>query len=95
LPIDASGVLPSGEAFTGLAQLTPLIAKNPAYPKCLATKLYTYALGRGIVTDPTQMDGVSLSAMSDAFVKGGLKFQDLVGGVITSAPFLNRRGEGG
>ena len=95
LPIDASGTLPSGESFNGLAQLTPLIAKNPAFPKCLATKLYTYALGRGIVSDPTQMDGVALTAMADAFVKGGLKFQDLVGGVITSAPFLNRRGEGG
>ncbi|HEY5375457.1 MAG TPA: DUF1592 domain-containing protein [Polyangiaceae bacterium] len=95
LPVDASGTLPSGESFNGLAELTPLIAKNPAFPKCLATKLYTYALGRGIVNDPAQMDGVALTAMADAFVKGGLKFQDLVGGVITSAPFLNRRGEGG
>ena len=94
LPIDASGTLPSGETFTGLAQLTPLIAKNPAFPKCLASKLYAYALGRGISTDPAQMDAAALSALSDAFSKGGLKFQDLARGVVTSAPFLNRRGEG-
>jgi len=94
LPVDASGTLPTGETFNGLAQLTPLIAKNPAFPKCLAGKLYSYALGRGIINDPAQMDAAALNALSDAFSKGGLKFQDLVGGVITSAPFLNRRGEG-
>jgi hypothetical protein len=95
LPVDASGTLPTGEMFNGIVQLAPLIAKNPAFPPCLASKLYTYALGRGVDTDPTQMDTTTLAAMSAAFSKGGLKFQDLVGGVVTSAPFLNRRGEGG
>jgi hypothetical protein len=94
-PINASGTLPSAETFTGVVQLAPLIAKNPAFPPCLASKLYTYALGRGVDTDPTQMDATTLAALAAAFSKGGLKFQDLVGGVITSAPFLNRRGEGG
>ena len=95
LPVDASGTLPTGEMFNGIVQLAPLIAKNPAFPPCLASKLYTYALGRGVDTDPTQMDTTTLAAVSAAFSKGGLKFQDLVGGVVTSAPFLNRRGEGG
>ncbi len=96
LPIDATGTLPSGEHFTGLAELTQLISKNPAFPTCLASKLYTYALGRGLVTDdPNHMDTQTLSALAAAFASKGLKFQDLAASVIAAPTFVNRRGEGG
>ncbi len=96
-PIDATGTLPTGETFNGLAQLAPLIAKNPAFSKCLATKLYTYALGRGLVLpadEPAHLDSSTLTALSTAFSQGGLKFQDLVAHIVNSPTFLNRRGEG-
>ena len=97
LPVDATGTLPTtGQAFNGLVELTQLIAKNPAFPSCVASKLYTYALGRGLVlNDPKHLDPSALSAAASRFSGSGLKFQELVAGVVNSPTFLNRRGEGG
>jgi hypothetical protein len=96
LPVDSTGVLPSGEKFSGVADLAKIIGKNPEFAKCMATKLYTYALGRGLeLTDPNHMDVPSLAAVSSGFATNGLKFQDLVAGIVSSPTFLNRRGDGG
>jgi len=96
LPVDSTGVLPSGEKFSGVVDLAKIIGKNPAFAECMATKLYTYALGRGLeLTDPNHMDVPSLDAVSSAFATNGLKFQDLVAGIVSSPTFLNRRGDGG
>lgn len=96
LPVDATGTLPTtGQSFNGLVELTQIIAKDPAFPACVSSKLYTYALGRGLVKDPTHLDTSALSTMTNKFTTGGLKFQDLVAGVVNSPTFLNRRGEGG
>ena len=96
LPVDTTGKLPTGEEFKGLSELSDIIARDPGFPKCLASKVYTYALGRGLVlTDPNHMDAAALSTLGTDFSKSGLKFQDLVAGVITSPTFLNRRGDGG
>ena len=97
LPVDATGTLPAtGESFNGLVELTQLIAKNPAFPSCVASKVYTYALGRGlVVNDPTHLDPSALAAVASRFSSSGLKFQDLVAGVVASPTFLNRRGDGG
>jgi Protein of unknown function (DUF1585) len=62
----------------------------------MTTKLYTYALGRGVDTaDPNNMDVPTLASVSSAFATNGLKFQDLVTRIILSPTFLNRRGDGG
>ena len=96
LPIDSTGTLPSGATFSGLVQLTQLIAKDPAFPKCMTSKLYAYALGRGLVmTDPNHMDASVLSAVASKFSGNGLKFQDLVAGIVNSPTFLTRRGDAG
>ena len=96
LPVDTTGTLPTGEQFKGLLELSEIIGKNPAFSQCLATKLYTYALGRGLVLgDPKHLDPVTVKSIATEFSKNGLQFQDLVAGVITSPTFLNRRGEGG
>jgi hypothetical protein len=96
LPVDATGTLPTtGQSFDGLVELTQIIAKDPAFPACLATKLYTYALGRGLVKDPAHLDTSSLSTVAREFSENGLEFRDLVTGVVKSPTFLNRRGEGG
>lgn len=96
LPIDSTGVLPGGEKFGGLLDLAKILGSDSAFPKCMTTKLYTYALGRGVVlTDPNNMDVSTLAAASDAFLANGLKFQELVASIVTSPTFLNRRGDGG
>jgi hypothetical protein len=95
LPIDATGKVPTGETFNGELELAQLLAKDPAFSKCLTSKLYTYALGRKpVLDDANHLDPSTLSAIGAEFVKGGLKFQDLAQAVVTSATFLNRRGEG-
>jgi hypothetical protein len=96
LPVDSTGVLPSGQKFAGLVDLAKIIGSDPAFPKCMATKLYTYALGRGMVlSDPNNLDVPALAAVSSDFAMNGLKFQNLVAGVVMSPTFLNRRGDGG
>jgi hypothetical protein len=96
LPIDSTGVLPSGQMFSGLVDLAKIIGSDPAFPTCMATKLYTYALGRGVdQTDPNNLDVPTLDAVSNGFASNGLKFQDLVTRIVLSPTFLNRRGDGG
>jgi hypothetical protein len=96
MPIDSSGMLPGGQKFNGVADLARIIGSDPAFPTCMAAKLYTYALGRGVdLTDPNNMDGPTLAAVTSAFTTGGLKFQDLIARIVMSPTFLNRRGNGG
>jgi hypothetical protein len=96
LPIDSTGMLPGGQQFNGLIDLTQILGNNPAFAPCMTSKLYSYALGRtAVLTDPTNLDATTLQALSDRFAKSGLNFQDLVTGVITSPTFLTRRGDGG
>jgi len=48
-PIDSSGVLPDGAKFSGPAELRKvLLGKSAQFRHCLAEKLLTYALGRGL-----------------------------------------------
>ena len=96
LPIDSTGTLPSGEKFNGLMDLAPIIASNPAFPKCMTSKLYAYALGRSaVLNDPNHLDGTTLMALASGFAKNGLKFQDLLAAIVASPTFLSRRGDGG
>lgn len=95
LPIDATGALPDGQKFNGALELAQLLAKDPGFARCLTSKLYVYALGRGVVTDdPKHLDESSLAAITTQFAAQGLKFRDLALSVVQSPTFLNRRGDG-
>jgi hypothetical protein len=88
-PIDASGQLPSGEAFSGPAQLkTYLMSKKALFVHALSEKMLTYALGRGLETsDRCYVDDVARKT-----TQGGYRFSALVTAVVHSEPFLMRRG---
>ena len=48
-PIDASGVLPDGTAFDGVAELRAALVRRPEqFVSTMTEKLLTYALGRGL-----------------------------------------------
>jgi hypothetical protein len=94
LPIDSTGMLSTGEHFSGLSDLTQIIGHNAAFPSCMTSKLYSYALGRAIATDPKNLDTTTVPALASTFSKNGLKFPDLVTALVNSPTFLNRRGEG-
>jgi hypothetical protein len=91
LPIDASGTLPDGTAFQNEAEMAAIIAKDPRFPRCVASKMYTYALGRG----PTKTDDVWLDQLTKDFTSKGSRLRELVKLIVKSEPFRARRGEKG
>ncbi|MFO1052047.1 MAG: DUF1592 domain-containing protein [Planctomycetota bacterium] len=57
--IDTRGQLPDGRTIDGLADLAALIAKDPAFPRCVLRKLFVFALGREIMpADALALDRV-------------------------------------
>lgn len=86
-PIDPSGVLGDGTRFSGPAELKAiLLAKKDLFVRCLAEKLLTYAIGRGL----TDADNCHLDAIVKATRLGGYKFGALVEAVVLSEPFLKQ-----
>ena len=50
-PVDASGKFPNGKAFSGPAEMKSLLKDSmPEFTRCVAEKMLTYALGRGVET---------------------------------------------
>lgn len=92
LPIDPAGQLVSGEAFEGPAELKRILltAKREEFLRCLAAKMLTYALGRGL----EYYDECAVQEIVAALRQGGYRFSALVLGVVKSPPFQLRRGEG-
>jgi Protein of unknown function (DUF1592)/Protein of unknown function (DUF1588)/Protein of unknown function (DUF1585)/Protein of unknown function (DUF1595) len=86
--VDASGSMPSGEAFDGVAGLRrALLARPEVFVGTLAEKLMTYALGRGV----TYSDAPAVRAIQRQAAVGGYRFSDLTGAIVRSAPFQMRR----
>ncbi len=89
-PIDASGVLPDGRAFDGVAELRGALARAPRqFVTTVAEKLMTYALGRGL----EHHDMPTLRRIVREAAAGGYRFQTIVIGIVTSDPFLMRRSQ--
>jgi hypothetical protein len=89
-PIDASGVLPDGKAFNGPAELRKvLLAKSDLFRRCLAEKLLTFALGRGL----EYYDKCAVDDVVKASQARGDKFSALVLAVVQSDPFQKRKGK--
>lgn len=88
--IDSSGELPGNVKFTGPAELKKvLLSKKDQFAKCLAEKMLTYALGRGLeFYDRRAVDGITA-----AVAKGDYKFSALVTEIVKSDPFRMRRGK--
>jgi hypothetical protein len=87
-PIDATGVLPDGTAFDGVAELRAALVRRPdRFVTTVTEKLLTYALGRGLeYYDMPAMRKIVNDAAEDDY-----RFQTLILGVVHSYPFLNRR----
>ena len=89
-PIDASGALPDGTKFTGVAELRTALTRRPErFANTVTEKLLTYALGRGL--EPYDMTAVR-RIVSDT-KKDEYRFQSLVLAIARSFPFTMRRGD--
>ncbi|HEY1381935.1 MAG TPA: DUF1592 domain-containing protein, partial [Gemmataceae bacterium] len=85
--IDPSGAMPDGRAFRDPAELRKLLRAEPdKFRRCLAEKLLTYALGRGVEAT----DRCAVDAICQATRQKGDTFSALVLAVAASDPFQMR-----
>jgi hypothetical protein len=89
--VDASGQLVTGETFNGPAELKALIVtrKRDEFVQCLARKMLTYALGRGL----EYYDKCAIDEICKALAKDHYKFSTLILEIVKSTPFQMRRGD--
>ncbi len=86
--IDAQSELYTGEAFDGGAELSAILTQDDRLHHCLAEKLFIYGLGRDVQSE----DEHHLEAMLDGYAEEGYRLPDLIKRLVTSQPFLTRRG---
>ena len=84
IPVDTSGVLPSGEEFTGLAELKQLLVKQKEFfIRTVTSRLLTHALGRRIeATDRAAIDKIVDQVRDEEYPT-----QDLILAIVTSDLF--------
>jgi hypothetical protein len=88
-PIDPSGELPGGQRFKGPRELVAILKTKAAeFRRCLAEKLLTYALGRGL--EP--YDRCAVDDICAEVVRGDDRFSALVLAIVKSDPFQKRKG---
>ena len=86
-PIDASGVLPSGEKFNGPSELKSLLlARREAILHHLSRKMLGYALGREL----NRFDQCVLDDMRDALKGSDNRPEAMIETIVLSRPFRYR-----
>jgi hypothetical protein len=86
-PVDASGGLPGGASFEGVAGLRKAVLSRPElFVTTVAEKLLTYALGRGL----DYYDAPTVRAIVRDARDRDYRFSSVVLGVVKSAPFQMR-----
>jgi hypothetical protein len=88
LAIDATGKMPTGQAFDGADELAKVIKNDPRFVDCATRKLFTYALGRV----PGTFDERRLQGLVKAFARDDYRTKDLIVNIIGSDAFRMRRG---
>ncbi|MBX9583636.1 MAG: DUF1592 domain-containing protein [Gemmataceae bacterium] len=87
-PVDASATLADGRAVNGPDGLAAVLKADPgAFAGCLAEKLMTYALGRGL----DRSDRKAAKAVAGRMARDGYRFSSLVLGIVESVPFQTRK----
>ena len=86
-PIDAHGVMPTGDAFDGLSGLKEMLARNPEpLVRTVTEKLLAYALGRAIeYHDYPAIRGIVREADADDY-----RWSSVILGIVRSPAFRMR-----
>jgi hypothetical protein len=87
-PIDSSGVLPSGDKFTGLGELKKLLLgkRRPEFVANISRKMLGYALAREL----NKVDKVVVADAAKALEAGQGRISCLLEAIVVSYPFLHR-----
>jgi len=88
-PIEAAGKLITGEEFKDVRELKQVLRQKRKgdFYRCLAEKVMTYALGRGV----EYHDVEAVDQVVDRLEKEDGKFSALLTGIVESAPFQRTR----
>jgi len=87
-PIDASGGLPDGSTFEGVAGLRRALLRRPElFVSTMTEKLLTYGVGRGL----GGFDAPAVRAITRNARNNDYRFSSIVLGVVNSDPFRMRR----
>jgi hypothetical protein len=88
-PLDASGTLPSGEKFSGPAELRQvLLEKKDDFLRHLTGKLLGYALGRSLQDG----DSCTVQKLADKLQLDDYRARTLIREIALSIPFRNSQG---
>ena len=88
--IDSTGVLPDGKKFDGPAELRKvLLGKSDLFRRCLAEKLLTFALGRGL----EYYDKCVLDDLVTKLKSADDQFSALILAIVQSDPFTKRQSQ--
>jgi len=91
IPVDASGALPDGTRFEGVAGLRQLIASHQDdFARTFTQKLLAYALGRSL--DARDLPAVRRIAREAS--RSGYRWSSVILGVATSTPFTMSTAQG-
>jgi mono/diheme cytochrome c family protein len=86
--IDATGALPNGKILDGPKGLKQvLMSRQDEFVDCVAEKLLTYALGRGLEA----YDQPTVRQVRRQAAQNGYRFSALVESIVNSVPFQMRR----
>jgi hypothetical protein len=85
LPVDSTGHLPTGEAFKDIREFKALLQRDPdRIARCLAEKLLTYAIGRGLgFSDRVTIDDIAAQVRDKHY-----GFRSLIQEVVASQAFI-------
>jgi hypothetical protein len=88
-PVDVAGQLITGEKFTDLSGLVEVLstARRRDFYRCLAEKLMTYALGRGVEAS----DIPAMARLMARVEAAEGRLSEFVMAVVESVPFQNTR----
>jgi cytochrome c553 len=85
--IEASGSLPDGTAVNGPQGLKQVVlSRKDEFIECLAGKMLTYALGRGLES----YDEPAVRAIRRQAAREGYRFSSIVSAIVDSVPFQMR-----
>jgi hypothetical protein len=90
VPIDASGGLPDGSKFEGVAGLQQALLSRPeVFAGTFTEKLMTYALGRGV----EYYDAPAVRKVVGGARTSDFRFSSFILGIVNSTPFQMRRSQ--
>lgn len=87
--IKPEGMMPDGTPFAGPDELGAILGRDPRFTSCIASQLFTYALGREV----EGLDAPTMTKLQARWAARGATLKNLMKEVVLTDAFRFRRGE--